>query len=102
MTIKEAILQIVKSILPDSINGIHIKYDLRKAQSCVFYDSKDFVLTIMPIVFNCENVAVSLRISPDQYADDICAESMSYRNIEKAVEEMLIVFIKNIKEHTNG
>ena len=94
----KAIQSILKSTLPDTINDIHIKYDLREVQSLVYYDQKDCILTLMPVEIKCENVAVSLRISPHTFPLDFGETSLVYEYLQKQVEEMLMMYIRNIKK----
>lgn len=94
----KVIRNILKSTLPDVVDGIHIKYDLREVQSSIYYDQKDCILTLMPVEIRCEDVAVSLRISPYTFPSDFNETSLAYKNLEKQIEEMLIMYIKNIKK----
>lgn len=102
MRVTTAIENILKETMPDTINGIHIKYDLREVQSLVYYDQKDYILTLMPIGIECENVAVSLRISPYTFPLDINETSLAYGCLQKQVEEMLMTYIRNIKNWHSG
>ena len=98
MRIMTAIENILKEILPDTINGIHTKYDLRGVSSHIYYDQKDYICTLMPVEINCENIAVSLRISPYTFPFDFSETSLAYKHLQKQVEEMLITYIKNINK----
>lgn len=62
MKINDAIKNILKETLPDSINNIHIRYDLRESKSLTYCDQKDYIITIMPVEIDCENVAASTRV----------------------------------------
>lgn len=100
-TIK-VIRNILESILPDVVDGIHIKYDLREVQSSIYHDQKDCILTLMPLEIRCEDVAVSLRISPYTFPSNFNETSLAYKNLEKQIEETLILYIKNVKKkHTD-
>lgn len=98
MKIEDAITNILKESLPNSIDNIHIKYDLRKVPSLIYYDQKDCILTLMPVEIRCEDVAVSLRISPYTFPSDFNETSLAYKNLEKQIEEMLMMYIKNVKK----
>lgn len=98
MKIDDAIKNILKETLPDSINGIHIKYDLREVQSLVYHDQKDYILTIMPVEIKCENVTVSLRFAPFTFPLDFSEASLAYQHLQKQVENMLMEYIRNIKK----
>lgn len=102
MQVITAIKNILESTLPDAINGIHIKYDLREVPSLVYHDQKDCILTIMPLEIKCEDIAVSLRISPYTFPLDINETSLAYGYLQKQVEEMLMTYIRNIKNWHSG
>lgn len=72
MNVKTVIEEIIESAIPDSVNGIHIKTDLREVQSLVYHDQRDLMLTIMPVEIECEDVAVSMRICLDAYVPTVC------------------------------
>lgn len=97
MNIKTAIEEIIKSTIPDSVNGIHIKTDLRETQSLVYHDQKDLVLTIMPVEIGCEDVAVSMRICLDTFPSDFDQTSLAYQHLQRQIEEMLMTYIRNLK-----
>lgn len=97
MRVKEAIDEILRHTLPDTINGIHIKTNLREVQSLVYHDQKDLVLIIMPVEVECENVAVSLRICSDTIPSDFDQTSLAYQHLQKCIEEMLMTYIRNLK-----
>lgn len=97
MKIEDAITNILKESLPNSVDNIHINYDLRKVSSLIYHDWKDYILTLMPIEISCEGVAVSLRISPYTFPSDFNETSLAYKNLEKQIKEMLMMYIKNIK-----
>lgn len=96
MNLREAVSEILKSTLPNSINGIHIKYDLREVSSLTYYDEKEYVVTLMPVEADCENVALSLRICPCYFPSDLRKASVAYEYLQKQVEKMLMTFIRNI------
>lgn len=98
MKVINAIENILKETLPDTINGIHIKFDLREVQSLVYHDTKDYILTLMPVEINCENVAVSLKISPDTFPLDFDETSLAYKHLQKQIEEMLMMYMRNINK----
>lgn len=98
MKIKDAVNMIMETTLPDTINNIHIKYDLREVQSLVYHDQKDCILTIMPVEIKCENVAVSLRLAPFTFPLDFSEASLAYQHLQKQVENMLMEYIRNIKK----
>lgn len=97
MNIKTAIEEIIKSAIPDSVNGIHIKTDLREAQSLVYYDQKDLMLMIMPVEIKCEDVAVSMRICLNAFPSDFDQTSLAYQHLQRQIEEMLMTYIRNLK-----
>ena len=97
MNIKTAIEEIIKSTIPDSVNGIHIKTDLREVQSLVYYDQRDLVLTIMPVEIKCEDVAVSMRICFDEIPSDFDKTSLAYERLQRYVGETLMTYIQNLK-----
>ena len=101
MNIKIAIEEIIKSTIPDSVNGIPIKTDLREVKSDFYHDSKDFNLTLMPESSDCENVAISLRICPDQFPDDTQKGSLAYDRLEYSIGDLLISYIQNIIRRTS-
>lgn len=86
----ETITGILKSIIPQTINGIPLKYDIREVQSFENFYQNDCVLTITPIEEKCANCSVALRIPSSM--------SMEYEYIQKQVEEMLVMFIRNINK----
>lgn len=88
-TIK-TIMDIFKSIIPQTINGIPLKYDIREVQSFENFYQSDCVLTITPIEEKCANCSVALRIPTSM--------SMEYEYIQKQIEEMLIMLIRNINK----
>lgn len=96
-TIK-VIRNILESTLPDVVDGIHIKYDLREVPSLVYHDQKDCILTLMPAEIRCEDVAVSLRINPYTFPSDFNETSLAYKHLEKQIEEILMMYIKNVKK----
>lgn len=96
-TIK-VIQNILKSTLPNTVNDIHIKYDLREVQSSIYHDQKDCILTLMPVEIRCEDVAVSLRISPYTFPSDFNETYLAYKHLQKQIEEMLMMYIKNVKK----
>lgn len=98
MKVIAAIKNILSLTLPDTINGIHIKHDLREVQSLMYHDQKDYILTIMPVGIECENVAVSLRICPDAFPFDFNETSLAYEHLQKQIEEMVMIYIRNIKK----
>jgi hypothetical protein len=98
MKIEDTITNILKESLPNSIDNIHIKYDLREVQSSIYHDQKDYILTLMPVEIRCEDVAVSLRISPYTFPSDFNETSLAYKHLEKQIEEMLMMYIKNVKK----
>lgn len=102
MNIKNAIEEIIKSTIPDSINGIPIRTDLREVKSDFYHDIKDFNLTLMPESSDCENVAISLRICPDQFPDDTQKGSLAYDRLGYAIGDLLITFIQNIIRRTSN
>lgn len=93
-----AIENILKETLPDTINGIHIKYDLREVQSLVYHDQKDYILTLMPAEIRCEDIAVSLRINPYTFPFDFDKMSLAYKYLQKEVGEALMTYIRNMKK----
>lgn len=93
-----AIENILKETLPDTINGIHIKYDLREVQSLVYHDQKDYILTLMPTEIRCEDIAVSLRISLYTLPFDFDKTSLAYKYLQKEVGEALMTYIRNMKK----
>lgn len=101
MNIKAAIEEIVKSTIPDSVNGIRIKTDLREVKSDIYYDGKDYNLTIMPAIASCEDVAVSMRICPEQFPVDTQKGSLAYERLEYAISDLLITYIQNIIRRVN-
>lgn len=86
----ETITGILKSTIPQTINGIPIKYDIREVQSFENFYQNGCVLTITPIEEKCANCSVALRIPSSM--------STEYKYIQKQVEEMLIIFIRNINK----
>ena len=98
MKIDDAIKNILKETLPDTINGIHIKYDLREVQSIVYHDQKDYILTLMPAEIRCEDIAVSLRISPYTLPFDFDKTSLAYKYLQKEVGEVLMTYIRNLNK----
>ena len=92
------IKQILEETLPDSVNGIHIKYDLREVPSLAYYDQTDCVITIMPVEIKCEDAAVSMRIASDALPVDFDETSLAYKHLQKQIEEMLMMYIRNIKK----
>lgn len=98
MNVETAIRQIAKEVLPDTINGIRVQYDLRSVKSACYYDAKDYILTIMPVEIQCENVAVSIRICPDDFPFDLSESSLAYGRLRRQVEEILLIYIRNIKK----
>ena len=98
MKITTAIEDILKETLPNTINGIHIKYDLREVPSLVYHDQKDCILVLMPVEIECEDIAVSLRISPYAFPFDFSETSLAYKHLQKQVEEMLMTYIRNAKK----
>lgn len=102
MRVKEAIDEILRNTLPDTINGIHIKTDLREVQSLVYHDQKDLVLTIMPVGIKCEDVAVSMRMCLDTFPSDFYKTSLAYERLQRYVGEMLMTYIQNLKNVLKG
>lgn len=98
MKIEDTITNILKESLPNSIDNIHIKYNLREVQSFIYHNQKDYILTLMPVEIRCEDVAVSLRISPYTFPSDFNETSLAYKHLEKQIEEMLMMYIKNVKK----
>lgn len=102
MNIKTAIEEIIKSTIPDSINGIKVRTDLREVKSDYYHDSKDYNITLMPEAIDCENVVISLRICPDQFPVDVKKGSLSYDRLEYAIGDLLVTFIQNIIRRTDN
>ncbi len=98
MNIKTAIEEIIKSTIPDSVNGIHIKTDLREVQSLVYHDQRDLVLTIMPVEIKCEDVAVSMRMCLHTFPSDLSQASLAYKHLQRQIEKMLMTYIRNLKK----
>lgn len=98
MNIKTAIEEIIKFTIPDSVNGIHIKTDLREVQSLVYHDQRDLMLTIMPVEIKCEDVAVSMRICFDEIPSDFDKTSLAYQHLQRYVGEVLMTYIQNLKK----
>lgn len=98
MNIKTAIEEIIKSTIPDSVNDIHIKTDLREVQSLVYHDQRDLVLTIIPVEIKCEDVAVSMRMCLDTFPYDLSQTSLAYKHLQRQIEEMLMTYIQNLKK----
>lgn len=102
MKITTAIEDILKETLPNTVNGIHIKYDLREVPSLVYHDQKDCILTLMPVEIRCEDVVASLRISPYTFPFDFNETSLAYKHLQKQIEDMLIAYIRNVKKWFNN
>lgn len=94
----EIITGIFKSIIPQTINGIPIKYDIREVQSFENFYQNDCVLTITPIEEKCANCSVALRIPTSMFPCNFTKMSIEYEYIQKQVEEMLAMFIRNINK----
>lgn len=102
MNIKTAIEEIIKLTIPDSVNGIHIKTDLREVQSLVYHDQRDLMLTIMPVEIKCEDVAVSMRICLDTFPSDFSQTSLAYKHLQRQIEETLMTYMRNLKNVLKG
>lgn len=99
MKINDAIKNILKETLPDSINNIHIRYDLRESKSLTYCDQKDYIITIMPVEIDCENVAASTRVLSRIFPFDFNESSLAYKYLQRQIEEMLMIYIKNVKKY---
>lgn len=104
MTLKEALEEICIKQVPEEINGVRTKFIIEERPR--MHDGIELYIVIAPADFRRENLAATVNFNPYLYEQfenyDFEPNSTAYKMLERDIEQMLLLFIRNIISYFEG
>lgn len=106
MNIKKALQEICVKQIPKEINGVRTKFVISEEPSIFPFEDTELHMEITPVDIKRKNIAAHLKYDPLHYRHyknyDFFSDSPRYKMLEKDIEQLLLLYIRNIIAYFEG
>lgn len=100
MTIKEALNEICEKQIPKEINGVRTKYIIHERKISEY---PEVLVTILPEHLRKNNIGTTRSYRDYFYMNyDFERATLGYKHLERDIEELLCLYIRNIISYFDG
>lgn len=103
MTIIEALNEICEKQIPKEINGVRTKYIIHERKISDYPEASEVLVTILPKDVRKDNIGTTRKYRDMHYITyNFERTTLGYKHLERDIEELLCLYIRNIISYFQG